>query len=179
MTPAGVPAEAGGPFASPGFWLHRSAQAYLRALDAALRPLGLTHTQVQVLAALTWLTRRGEAPSQQQVADVAGIDRMLTSRVLQVLEGRGLLQREGDPRDARAKRPVPTADGSALVSRATALARAVDEAVFPDAAGLRSALTEVVATAGDLAASRGAVGADEGRPHAPHAEEPGGRGPRS
>ncbi|WP_322769495.1 hypothetical protein [Frankia sp. Cr1] len=54
--------QAAGPLASPGFWLHRA---------------GLAGTQ--------------GPPTRQDVAEFAGADRMMTSKVVRALEHRGLL----------------------------------------------------------------------------------------
>jgi len=86
-----------------------------------LAPTGLTHTQFNLLASVNWLSRGGEPPTQQQVADMARADRMMASKVLTALEQRGLLTRRHHPGDTRAKRVEATAEGSALVSRAVRL----------------------------------------------------------
>jgi len=80
-----------GPLASTGFWLKVGAQAWQRELDRALKDLDLTTAQFSVLATTGWLSRRGQPPTQQQVADLCGTDRMLTSKLLAGLEGRGRL----------------------------------------------------------------------------------------
>lgn len=132
-----------GPLASPGFWLQRAAQAYLRELDTRLRPLELTHTQFQLLAAASWLGRDGTGPTQQQVADFAGADRMMTSKVLAGLEARGLLVRAADATDARIRRVTATEPARALLREATRIARAVDAALLGGDADLRDRLAAI------------------------------------
>ena len=134
-----------GPLASPGFWLQRAAQAYLRELDARLRPLELTHTQFQLLAAAGWLSREGEHPTQQQVADFAGADRMMTSKVLAALEGRRLLVRTADEQDARVRRITVTGPARELLREATRIAREVDAALIGTDATLRDRLAAIAA----------------------------------
>jgi DNA-binding MarR family transcriptional regulator len=132
-----------GPLSSPGFWLQRAAQAYLRELDARLRPMELTHTQFQLLAAAGWLSRDGEHPTQQQVADFAGADRMMTSKVLAVLETRGLLARAADAGDARVRRIAVTDAARELLRAATRVAREVDAELVGTDEALRDRLAAI------------------------------------
>ncbi|MFC4913899.1 MarR family winged helix-turn-helix transcriptional regulator [Actinomadura gamaensis] len=131
---------------SPGFWLHHAALSWRQALDAGLRPLGLTHTQFNLLASVNWLTGQDGPPTQQAAAELSGADRMMTSKVLTTLEARGLLTRVPDPDDSRAKRLVVTPAGRDLVSRAVQVAAEVDAAFFgagPDREALRLRLREM------------------------------------
>ncbi len=139
--------EPRGPLMSPGFWLHHAALEWRQRLDHALRPLGLTPTQFNLLASIGWLGRTlPSPPSQQQVADHAGADRMMTSKVLRTLEERGLLTRGSDPDDARALRLRLTEEGRRITSRAIRLAVAVDDELFGDRADrVREQLREVAA----------------------------------
>jgi DNA-binding MarR family transcriptional regulator len=125
-------AEPRGPFNSPGFWLHHAALAWRQELDVRLRPLGLTHTQFNLLAATHWLQRKQGPPVQQQVAELSGADRMMASKVLGTLHDRGLLTREPDPKDARIKRLSLTDQGARLVRQAIRIVADVDSALFGD-----------------------------------------------
>lgn len=118
-----------GPLASPGYRLHLAALAWRRELGIRLRPLGLTPTQFDAIATVSFLGRTGE-PTQQQIADFSGLDRMMLSKVLATLEKSGLVQRTADAGDARVKRLALTARGRATVDAATAIARAVDADLF-------------------------------------------------
>ena len=139
--------EPRGPLMSPGFWLHHAALEWRQRLDRALRPLGLTPTQFNLLASIGWLDRtRPSPPTQQQVADHAGADRMMTSKVLRTLEERGLVTRESDAGDARSLRLRLTDEGRRLTSRAVRRAVAVDDELFADRGDqLREQLQEVAA----------------------------------
>ncbi|WP_433723980.1 MarR family winged helix-turn-helix transcriptional regulator [Nocardia sp. CA-129566] len=137
-------AEPRGPLMSPGFWLHHAALEWRATVERNLRPLGLTLTQFNLLASAGWLGRQGEVPTQQQVVDMAGADRMMGSRVIRVLEDRVLLVRRPDPDDARILRIEVTAEGRDLASRAIRIVVDTDLQVFgPDSDTLRDQLKSI------------------------------------
>jgi DNA-binding MarR family transcriptional regulator len=129
-TKSGAPAEPRGPLLSPGFWLHHAALAWLQALDTGLKPLGLTHTQFNLLGSVSWLTRSQGAPTQQEAAELSGADRMMTSKVLKTLEDRGLVSKAADPADARTRRLIITDRGQEVIHQAVRVAAEVDAAFF-------------------------------------------------
>jgi DNA-binding MarR family transcriptional regulator len=130
--------EPRGPLASPGYWLHHAALAWRRELGTRLKPLALTPTRFDVLAALSHLSKTETAPSQQAIADFAGIDRMMTSKIVSALETDGLLSRAAE---GRSNRLSLTESGTILVARATAIARALDAELF-DSGPTRAALIQ-------------------------------------
>jgi DNA-binding MarR family transcriptional regulator len=104
-----------------------------------LRPLGLTHVQFVLLASTWWLTRVArEQPNQRRLAEHASTDPMMTSQVLRVLEGRGLIKRLADPRDSRAMRLDVTESGAKLASQAIRLVEAADAQFFGPAGEARA-----------------------------------------
>ncbi|MRH87260.1 MarR family transcriptional regulator [Nocardia sp. SYP-A9097] len=121
-----------GPLMSPGFWLHHAALEWRATMERNLRPLGLTPTQFNLLASAGWLGRDGELPTQQQVADMSGADRMMGSKVIRVLEERGLLIRQPDPADARVLRIEITAAGRELARKGVRTAVDTDQQIFGD-----------------------------------------------
>ena len=124
-------ADPRGPLMSPGFWLHHAALAWRQLFDRRLRPLDLTPTQFMLMSSVGWLaTANGKPPTQQEAADQAGADRMMASKVFQTLTERGLVRREPDPVDARAKRLRLTEQGRALVRGGIRIAVDLDEELF-------------------------------------------------
>ena len=100
-------------------------------MAGSLKSLQMTHVQFFVLGAVGYLSKtKGKAPKQREVAEFAGIDPMMTSKVVRALAARGLLERTDDPSDSRAWRVKVTAKGEPILIRATSLARAVDAAFF-------------------------------------------------
>jgi DNA-binding MarR family transcriptional regulator len=121
------------PSDSPGFLLWHATLRWQREIAAALDPLGLTHVQFVLLACCWWLNKQGERPNQLAVARQAGTDVKMTSQVLRTLEDKGLLSREVDPADTRAKRVRVSAAGAALAPRAIEVVEAVDARFFAPA----------------------------------------------
>ncbi len=118
------------PAQSPGFLLWRATLRWQRMIAAALAPVELTHVQFVLLACTWWLNEAGERPSQVAVARQAGTDIKMTSEVLRSLERKGLVNREADAADARARQVVVTAQGKALAPKAIAAVEAVDAEFF-------------------------------------------------
>ncbi|AYV29507.1 MarR family transcriptional regulator [Streptomyces sp. CJ_13] len=121
------------PGESPGFLLWHVTLRWQRDIAAALTPLDLTHVQFVLLACTWWLNGQGERPNQLAVARQAGTDVKMTSQVLRTLEKKGLIEREVDPADTRAKRLRVTALGADLAPRAIAAVEEVDARFFAPA----------------------------------------------
>ncbi|MEU8435943.1 MarR family transcriptional regulator [Streptomyces sp. NPDC029216] len=118
------------PGESPGFLLWHATLRWQREVSAALTPLGLTHVQFVLLACAWWLNGQGEHPNQLALARQAGTDVKMTSQVLRALEQKGLVEREVDPADTRAKRLRVTAAGAELAPRAVAAVEEADARFF-------------------------------------------------
>jgi len=76
--------------------------------------------QFVLLACAWWLNNQGEHPNQPALATQAGTDVKMASQVLRALEAKGLIEREVDPADTRAKRLRVTSAGAELAPRAIA-----------------------------------------------------------
>jgi len=119
-----------GPSESPGLLLWRTTMRWQRVMTAALAPLDLTHVQFVLLASAMWLGRNGEPPNQVQLAAQAGTEVKMTSDVVARLEAKGLIAREADPRDSRAKVIRVTPTGAAAALRAIVAVETADAAFF-------------------------------------------------
>lgn len=115
---------------SPGFLLWHATLRWQRDIAAALTPLDLTHVQFVLLACTWWLNTHGEHPNQLTLARQAGTDVKMTSQVLRALETKGLIEREVDPADTRAKLLRVTTAGADLAPRAIAAVEDVDARFF-------------------------------------------------
>jgi DNA-binding MarR family transcriptional regulator len=135
-----------GPLASPGFWLHHAALRWRAELDRRLREIGLTPTQFLILASAGWLEHTQGHPTQQQVAETAGADRMMTSKVVKTLEDAGLLTRTQHPADARAYRLQLTPTGRTTTRKAITTAQSLDHELFANTPGTLTKTLRSLAT---------------------------------
>jgi len=136
---------------SPGFLLWRVTLRWQRDMAAALAPLGLTHVLFVLLATTWWLNSHGEDPNQLTVARQAGSDVKMTSQVLRTLETKGLIRRDVDSADTRAKQLRVTDHGAGLAVQALAAVEAADAKFFepiPDSAALLAMLRPLAGRSG-------------------------------
>jgi DNA-binding MarR family transcriptional regulator len=121
---------------SPGFLLWHVTLRWQRAIAAALAPLDLTHVQFVLLATAWWLNSRGEQPNQLALARQAGTDVKMTSQVLRKLEAKGLMRRDVDAADTRARKLHVTESGAELAVQALAAVESADAEFFEPVASL-------------------------------------------
>jgi DNA-binding MarR family transcriptional regulator len=117
---------------SPGFLLWHATLRWQRGIAEELAPLDLTHVQFVLLACTWWLNEQGERPNQIALAAQAGTDIKMTSQVVRSLERKGLIEREVDAADTRARRLQVTKRGAELAVRAIAIVEQVDADFFAD-----------------------------------------------
>jgi len=118
------------PGESPGFLLWHVTLRWQREVTNALNPLGLTHVQFVLLASTWWLNTHDEQPSQAALSSFASVDVKMASQVIRTLEAKGLITREMDATDSRARRLVVTDAGAALAPSAIEAVEAVDAALL-------------------------------------------------
>ena len=114
------------------------------AVDRAVAPLGLTHAQYSLLASLYGMTRDGQQPSQRQLADHIGLEPIYVSKLARALEGAGLVERAGNPRDTRAVQLALTPDGVDVVKQAIVIVGALQERLTAPLGGTRSKSTRAL-----------------------------------
>jgi DNA-binding MarR family transcriptional regulator len=87
---------------SPGFLLWQITNEWQRKQRKALAEQDLTHVQFVVLASLLWLTTHESIPiTQQHIAQLANIDKMMVSTVASTLMKKKLVKREKNTGDGR------------------------------------------------------------------------------
>ena len=92
---------------SIGALIHRIARSSIKALQAELEPLGLTAAQFFILQCLS----RETGQTQKALAEHLEITSPSLTAMLKPLEEKGLIRRETDSRDARAKLIYLTDEG--------------------------------------------------------------------
>jgi DNA-binding MarR family transcriptional regulator len=91
--------EERGPEAMVGFWVNRASRAIVRHTDLRLRPHGFALGYLPVLRALA----EASPLSQRELAEVARVEQPTMVETLARMERDGLIQRETNPSDLRAK----------------------------------------------------------------------------
>jgi DNA-binding MarR family transcriptional regulator len=129
--------------------VQRAARALARRFDQAFQPVGLTNGQFSLLMSLN----RPQPATMGSVAELLAMDRSTLTAALKPLERRGLVAVEVDPDDRRARRLSLSAEGMALLARATPIWTATHAAVEAELAGadpegLRRDLQAVARAAG-------------------------------
>lgn len=104
-----------------GRLIQQVSRNWRRSVNQTLAPLGLTEA--------TWLPllflRRAGPVRQIELADYLALDRSSVVRLLDTLAAQGLVERQDDPDDRRAKRVVLTEAAEPLVRAAQEAANAV------------------------------------------------------
>jgi DNA-binding MarR family transcriptional regulator len=126
---APLPTRFAGPRDSPGFLLWRLSNAWQRRQRAALQPFGLTHSQFVLLATATWFGSK-ERLSQSRLSQLTGVDPMTTSQIVRALQAAGLMHREDDPHDPRAKALEVTEAGRRKAKEAISAVEQTDATFF-------------------------------------------------
>jgi DNA-binding MarR family transcriptional regulator len=113
-----------------GFMLWQITNGWQRSVRAALAESGLTYVQVVLLAGLQARIAAGDKVSQAGLAQSLGADVMMTSQVLRTLEAAGLVRRDRDPLDTRARTLAITEAGVSRLDGARPLLEQVDDSFF-------------------------------------------------
>ena len=107
-----------------GFLIHDVSRMRRTVIDKALRPIGVTRSQWWVLANLS--RHDGAGMMQTELAKVMDVGKVTLGGLIDRLEASGLVKREADPEDRRAKRVVMTPKGSKLLAEILGIAKVVN-----------------------------------------------------
>ena len=118
------------PEENSGYLLWQVTMQWQLSMNRALRKIGLTLTQFSLMAGLYWLSKQKQTVTQQQLADYANTDKMMTSKVLTVLEKKQIIKRINDPGDSRAKQLRITDKGTQTLREAYHIVKQVDDLFF-------------------------------------------------
>ena len=92
----------------------RIQRALRSDINRAMEDTGLSPAEVQALRHIAF----HKAMSQRELAEDMGVDKGAASRLVDMLEKKGLVCREADPCDGRVKRIVPTDTARVIHDRA-------------------------------------------------------------
>jgi DNA-binding MarR family transcriptional regulator len=118
------------PEENSGYLLWQVTMQWQLSMNRALGKMGLTLTQFSLMAGLYWLSKKKQTVTQQQLADYANTDKMMTSKVLTVLEKKQIIKRINDPSDSRAKQLRITGKGTQTLREAYRIVEQVDALFF-------------------------------------------------
>ncbi len=118
------------PEENSGYLLWQVTMQWQLSMNRALGKMGLTLTQFSLMAGLYWLSKNKQTVTQQQLADYANTDKMMTSKVLMVLEKKQIIKRINDPSDSRAKQLRITGKGTQTLKAAYHFVKQVDDFFF-------------------------------------------------
>jgi len=94
--------------------VQRAARALARRFDVAMKPIGLNNGQFSLMMSLN----RPVPATMKSVCDLLAMDRTTLTAALKVLERRGLVKTETDPKDRRGRLLTLTEAGMAMLSAA-------------------------------------------------------------
>ncbi|MBB4348301.1 Transcriptional regulator HosA [compost metagenome] len=94
--------------------VQRAARALARRFDVAMKPIGLNNGQFSLMMSLN----RPVPATMKSVCDLLAMDRTTLTAALKVLERRGLVRTETDPKDRRGRLLTLTEAGMAMLSAA-------------------------------------------------------------
>lgn len=117
---------------SPGYLLGQLAMLWQRKQKKVLDPLDLTQTQLALLAALGWLSKKSDSVTQIDIARQSNADRMMVSKVLRTLQDKKFITRHEHPTDTRAKIIRLTDEGEKVLQKALAAAVNADNEFFAE-----------------------------------------------
>ncbi|MCC6768962.1 MAG: MarR family transcriptional regulator [Bacteroidia bacterium] len=110
------------PFGDPedqtGFVMWQLGMLWQRKIKSGLDTIGITYAQFLLLASLDFLSTQKNLVSQQDIAKHCRIDKMMTSKILRILQKKGLIQRRKNKMDSRAKTLALSESGVEVVGKA-------------------------------------------------------------
>lgn len=114
---------------SPGFMLWRASNLLQRMQGRRLRNFAVTPGQFSFMACLVYL-HQFEPVTAARVVAYTGMDKMMVSDLVKVLERKRLLTKRSDPKDARALLIEPTPLGIDITNDAADRMESLDARFF-------------------------------------------------
>jgi DNA-binding MarR family transcriptional regulator len=100
------------------FLLWQVNMAWQRKIKTALDPFDITHAQFLLLSSLHWLSTKKKYVQQQDLANHIYIDKMMTSKILRLMQRKGFIKRTKSKMDTRARNILITDKGVEILSQA-------------------------------------------------------------
>jgi DNA-binding MarR family transcriptional regulator len=113
-----------------GYRIWQAYHLWQRQIGRYLRAAGLTAAQYVLLVAIYYLATQNETPSQIQLANFTGVEKMMVSKHLRLLVHRGYLSRSPGMRDRRINEIRLTRAGVHVLQRAFGASAAANADFF-------------------------------------------------
>ncbi len=115
---------------SLGYLLWKNTIIWQRHIKAALLAYDISHAQFVIMAVIRWFYESKREPTQVNIACQTGLDKMTVSKSLKKLASLGLVRREEDMRDTRAKTVVLSTEGQRLIKKLIKIVDGIDKEFF-------------------------------------------------
>lgn len=125
-----------------GFLFWKITYLWQREMNNALKDVNLTHGHFALLSGLAWLEKDEKQVTQTKLADTAQKNIMATSKILRILEKRGLIERESEGKDPRAKYVHLTYQGLKTLEKASIITERVNQEFFKSLGDDKDRFTE-------------------------------------
>lgn len=99
-------------------------------ITISLKPLGITHTQFVILAAILWREKTHNISSQSEISALTSIDKMTLSKALIKLVEKKFIVKNKAANDSRIFILTLTEIGAGLTKQAISIVEDIDEKIF-------------------------------------------------
>lgn len=110
------------------FW--KITYLWQRKINKALKNVDLTHSHFALLSGVAWLEKQGEPITQTKLANFTQTNVMVTSKIIRILENKGLMGRINEGKDPRAKYVYLTDKGLKTLEKAIKISENVNNDFF-------------------------------------------------
>lgn len=115
---------------SPGFLFWKVANLHQRLQRQVLKDLGISPTQYSLLACYFFLKTPTKLPTQSDICEMAGLDKMLVSDTTKALLKKKLVCRKSNNDDQRSFFIELTDEGKSICNKAVKLIEVLDDEFF-------------------------------------------------
>ena len=117
-----------------GFLVHDVSRVRRTLFDGEMKPRGMTRSRWWVLAQLSRsLTYKGvDGMLQTELAEIMDVGKVTVGGLIDHLEASGLVKRQPDPNDRRAKRVVITKKGHEILEEMSTVGRRLNLKILKD-----------------------------------------------
>jgi len=118
------------PEQSSGFLLWQVTTIWQRQIKSALNSIHLSHSGFVILASLLWFKEQNTTVTQTTIIEHTKLDKMTVSKSLKKLEKDGLILKNENETDTRAKTVTLTNKGIKLAAQAVKIVENIDNDFF-------------------------------------------------